>query len=256
MNYPVLDPTSGARVSQPGTCALAMMIKAPRPGSSKTRLSPPLTPLEAAAISACFLRDTTANIAAAALENAPPACGVAVYTPVGAERAFDGLLPDGFLLVAQRGDLFGERLAFAAEDLFALGFGAVCLIDSDSPTVPSAALAAAVEALARPGDRVVLGPSQDGGYYLVGMKAPHRRLFAEIDWSTERVAAQTRARVAELGLELVELPVWYDVDEAATLQTLCAELLGNAAPKGFAAPRTLEFLQSILAREGRARIWP
>ncbi len=240
----------------PGACALAMMIKAPRPGMSKTRLSPPLTPAEAAGISECFLRDTAANIGAVP----HPAAGVAVYTPVGMERAFDGLLPAGFRLVAQRGELFGERLIFATEDLFSLGYGAVCLIDSDSPTLPASALAAAVARLAQPGERAVLGASEDGGYYLIGLKAPHRRLFEAIDWSTERVAAQTRERAAEIGLELVELPVWYDVDDAATLRSLCAELLGgetgSRGAAGYSAPHTRNFLETIIAREGRARIWP
>lgn len=261
MTYPVLDPFSDAKTDRPGACALAMMIKAPRPGLSKTRLSPPLTPEEAAGISKCFLQDTTANIGAVASRDALPAAGVAVYTPVGMESAFDGLLPDGFSLVAQRGELFGDRLIFAAEDLFSLGYGSVCLIDSDSPTLPAGALADAVEALAQPGERVVLGASEDGGYYLIGMKAPYRRLFEDIDWSTERVAGQTRERAAELGLKLLELPIWYDVDDAATLRSLCEEMFGNTAAAardniGFPAPQTRGFLETIIAREGRARIWP
>lgn len=262
MTYPVLDPFSEARADRPGACALAMMIKAPRPGLSKTRLSPPLTLEEAAGISACFLRDTTANIGTVVSRSgAYPAAGVAVYTPVGLESAFDGLLPAGFSLVAQRGELFGDRLIFATEDLFSLGYGSVCLIDSDSPTLPAGALVEAVEALAQPGERVVLGASEDGGYYLIGLKAPYRRLFEDVDWSTEHVAGQTRQRVAELGLELVELPVWYDVDDAATLRSLCEEMFGNTAAAardaiGFPAPETRRFLETMIAREGRARIWP
>ncbi len=242
-----------------------MMIKAPRPGASKTRLTPPLTPLEAAAISTCFLRDTTANIAQTVAHCAAstPAAGLAVYTPVGLEDAFTGLLPDGFCLLAQRGEPFGERLSHAVDDLLALGYGAVCLIDSDSPTLPAEALRAAVAALAQPGDRVVLGPSEDGGYYLIGLKQAHRRLFEDIDWSTGQVTPQTLARAAELNLEVVELPTWYDVDDAATLRMLCDELLGfngeqddGENVQGYAAPHTREFLSRILAAEGHQRIWP
>lgn len=242
-----------------------MMIKAPRPGASKTRLSPPLTPEEAARISGCFLRDTTANIDHVVRAHAPggggaPAAGVAVYTPVGLEAAFDGLLPEGFVLVAQREEGFGGRLLGAVEDLLAVGYGAVCLIDSDSPTLPTAALAAAVEALAQPGDRVVLGPSEDGGYYLIGVKRAHERLFADIDWSTGRVTPQTLERAAELGLEVVQLPTWYDVDDRTTLRALCDELFGGASPRaqagGYPAPHTRGFLAGILAGEGRTRIWP
>ena len=266
MPYPVLDPRASSHEAVPtGACALAMMIKAPRPGASKTRLSPPLTPEEAATISGCFLRDTTANIAHVVHAHAPggggaPAAGVAVYTPVGMEAAFDGLLPEGFTMVAQRELGFGGRLLGAVEDLLAVGYGAVCLIDSDSPTLPAAALAAAVEALAQPGDRVVLGPSEDGGYYLIGVKAAHRRLFEDITWSTDLVTPQTRERAAEIGLEVVELPTWYDVDDRATLHQLCDELFSGSSPRaqagGYPAPRTREFLAGLLASEGRARIWP
>ena len=240
-----------------------MMIKAPRPGASKTRLCPPLTPEEAAGLSGCFLRDTTANIAHVAHAREPggaPAAGIAVYTPVGMEAAFNGLLPGGFCMVAQRESGFGERLFGAVEDLLALGYGAVCLIDSDSPTLPATALAAAVEALARPGDRAVLGPSEDGGYYLLGVKAAHRRLFEGIDWSTERVGPQTLERAAEIGVEMIQLPTWYDVDDGPTLRALCDELFDSASPRaqagGFPAPKTREFLSTLLEREGRARLWP
>ncbi len=266
MPYPVLDPRTPSREGvTAGACALAMMIKAPRPGASKTRLSPPLTPEEAAQISGCFLRDTTANIAHVVHAHAPggggaPAAGVAVYTPVGLETAFDGLLPDGFTMIAQREEGFGGRLLGAVEDLLAVGYGAVCLIDSDSPTLPAASLAAAVEALAQPGDRIVLGPSEDGGYYLIGVKQAHRRLFDDIDWSTERVTPQTLERAAEIGLDVIQLPTWYDVDDRATLHALCDELFGGAGTRaqasGYPATRTREFLAGLLASEGRARIWP
>ena len=128
---------------------------------------------------------------------------------------------------------FGERLLGAAEDILACGFGSVCLIDSDSPTVPLAAYEQAVDALALPGDRVVLGPTADGGYYLIGMKRAHAVVFERISWSTETVYAETCARARDAGIEVVELPLWYDVDDAATLKILEAELLGGMAP-GFA----------------------
>jgi rSAM/selenodomain-associated transferase 1 len=250
-----------------------MMIKAPRAGASKTRLVPPLTHAEAAALSVCFLRDTAANIAAACEESAGRAQGVAVYTPVGAESAFDGLLPRDFALLAQRGEDFGERLFNAADDLLRTGFDSLCLIDSDSPTLPTHALVAAVAELAKPGDRVVLGAADDGGYYLIGIKGAHRQLFERIDWSTERVTAQTIERAEEINLPVALLPAWYDVDDAATLTRLCEELFGAARdttephgveehgarcpeePEGYDAPHTRDFLARLIAREGRGRIW-
>lgn len=253
--YPALE--SGTAVKDRAKiCALAVMAKAPRPGKVKTRLQPPLTAEEAAALNVCFLRDTAQNLALVAGEGA--AQGLICYTPVGDEAAFDGLLPEGFALIAQRGDGFGERLHLAAADILACGFGAVCLIDSDSPTMPTAALRTAVEALRAPGDRVVLGGSDDGGYYLIGLKQAHAAPFERITWSTGLVLAETRDRVREAGLELVELPVWYDVDDGATLRVLEAELLEGKRPGfaivgdfiGFDAVYTREFLRARLAAIG------
>jgi glycosyltransferase A (GT-A) superfamily protein (DUF2064 family) len=118
---------------------------------------------------------------------------------------------------------FGECLWSAASALLD-EHDAVCLLNSDSPTLPTAYLAAAATALAVPGDRVVLGPSIDGGYYLIGLKRLHRRLFEDIDWSTERVLAQSQSRARELGLPVHQLPSWYDVDDVGTLRVLVGEL--------------------------------
>jgi rSAM/selenodomain-associated transferase 1 len=223
--------------------ALAVMTKAPRAGQVKTRLVPPLTADEAARLNRCFLRDTAAAILSAAGNTAR---GIAVYTPVGAETDYIDILPRDFNLLPQRGNGFDERLTNAAEDLFGIGFASVCLIDSDSPTVPAEIYAQASKLMSEDADRVVLGPSDDGGYYLIGLKQNHRRLFAEIDWSTERVLEQTMQRAAELNLPVELLPTGYDVDDRATLRRLCHELLeSNARPTIAAAPYTREFLLGL-----------
>ena len=222
------------------------MTKAPQAGQVKTRLVPPLKPDEAAELNRFFLRDTTTAIANSATGNV--ACGIAVYTPIGAESAYADIIPANFRLLPQRGDRFGERLYFAALDLFKCGFESVCLIDSDSPTVPPENFAQAVKLLQRTGDRVVLGPCEDGGYYLIGLKKPHKELFERIDWSTERVLAQTRQRARELGLEVKLLPVGYDVDDGASLQRLCKELLTGAASAEI-APHTRKFLRRLTAQK-------
>lgn len=246
--YPVLDPAHpiGALGH---LCALAVMAKAPRAGTVKTRLSPPLTLAQAAELNVELLRDTAENLATIA-----GGAGLISYTPVGDEGLFAGLLPETFALVPQRGDGFGERLLAAAEDILAIGYGAVCLIDSDSPTVPGEAYAQAVDALRRAGDRIVLGPSADGGYYLIGMKVAHREPFQRIAWSTASVLDETLARCRAAGLEVVLLPTWYDVDDAATLDVLKAELLDGLAPdfatmNGYEAPRTRNFLTTMMAVE-------
>lgn len=246
LSYPILA-ANMRESAREGSCALAVMAKAPRPGKVKTRLSPPLTPEEAAAINICFLRDTTENLAS--VVEAGGAAGVVSYTPVGDEQLFDGLLPAKFALLPQRGDGFGERLLASAEDLLACGYGSVCLIDSDSPTVPRTAFEQAIAALQRPGDRVVLGPSIDGGYYLIGVKRAHAEVFSGIAWSTSAVYAQTLAAAEAAGIEVVSLPMWYDVDDAATLATLTDELLDGIAPpftnvNGYAAEHTRQFLRA------------
>lgn len=231
------------------------MTKMPAAGSSKTRLSPPLTPSEAAALSACFLSDTCDNIAGIASDGS--ADGVAVYTPVGAEDAYQELLPNAFSLIPQRGDSFGDRLFHASEDLIALGYDSLCLIDSDSPTLPAAFLRAAVTALARPGDRVVLGPAKDGGYYLIGLKQAHRHVFDEIDWSTSRVLRQTIARAKERRLPVTILPSWFDVDDGETLRQLCDEMFhsnGHSAAIPYRAPHTRRYLARLLASDPQ-RLW-
>jgi rSAM/selenodomain-associated transferase 1 len=251
----ILDPALPQQVAA-GLCALAVMTKAPRAGKVKTRLTPPLTPEEAAALNICFLRDTASAICKAT--RAAPATGVAVYTPVGAEDAYRGILPNAFSLLPQRGQTFGQRLIFAAEDLLRLGFESVCLIDSDSPTVPPDAFSEAAENLTRPGDRIVIGPSDDGGYYLIGLKRLHRRIFEEIDWSTERVLEQTTERAAEIGLNVHFLPTWFDVDDREALQRLCQEMFEarRSDSTDCAATSTREYLAEIMKREGRDRIWP
>jgi rSAM/selenodomain-associated transferase 1 len=253
----LLDPNAPPKNSS-GFCALAVMTKAPRPGRVKTRLIPPLTPNEAAALNACFLRDTTTAISSAIVSgkvSGRKAGGVAVYTPVGWEGAYADLLPPDFDLIPQRGGSFGERLWFAVEDLFKCGFDAVCLIDSDSPTVSAATFAHAMEILRSSREHIVLGPSDDGGYYLIGLKKPQREMFEGIDWSTERVLEQTKARAKEIGLAVKLLPMCYDVDDSTTLERLCDELLGENSRDDL-APETRNFLKEIIDREGPSRIWP
>jgi hypothetical protein len=269
MNLPYLLPDPASPETHPprGRCALGLMIKVPRAGASKTRLVPPLTHEEAARLSVGFLRDTAANIADACGDNydGGAAQAVAVYTPAGAEGTLDELLPPNFALLAQRGDSLGERLFQASADLLRLGYESCCLIASDSPTLPRALLTMAVAELARPGDRLVLGPSDDGGYYLIGVKRAHPRLFEEIAWSTADVLAQTIERAREINLDVGLLPAWYDVDDAAALGRLCDELLD--APGGdnavcdttlapYPATHTRAELARLLDARGRARLLP
>jgi glycosyltransferase A (GT-A) superfamily protein (DUF2064 family) len=98
------------------------------------------------------------------------------------------------------------------------------LLNGDSPTLPTGLLIEAASALAQPGERAVLGPASDGGYYLIGLKTVHRRLFEDIAWSTERVAAQTLERAREIGLDVHVLSAWYDVDDVEDLRRLSRDV--------------------------------
>ena len=246
----VLDRQRGSQIPA-GCCALAIMTKAPRAGTVKTRLQPPLTASEAAELNICFLRDISAAIS----ETGGHSQGIAVFTPARSEKEYEGILPPHFDLIPQRGNGFGERLTNAVEDLLHVGFESCCLINSDSPTATAEAFREAVVQLQAADDRIVLGPSGDGGYYLIGMRKLHRQLFEEIDWSTERVFAQTEERARAVGLKIHVLPKFYDVDDGAALRGLCEELLGGNS-RGDIAPVTRKFLADLMAREGRERIWP
>lgn len=221
----------------PRSCAIGVMAKSPRPGYSKTRLCPPLTPEQAARLSGAFLRDTTESLAAASL--AAPILGYAAYAPIGSEQL---LLPhlaprttclpaDGSIPMPDGVEGFGRCLFHAIQGQFDQGHTAACVLSSDTPTLPTAFLVQAALALLE-GDerRIVLGACDDGGYYLLGMRAPHPGLFRDIAWSTDSVAAATRHQAAALGLDLVELPPWYDVDDAASLARLLSEAGGYPAP--------------------------
>jgi rSAM/selenodomain-associated transferase 1 len=209
---------------------------------------PPLTAEEAAALSACFIRDAAENIAGAAEQAAID--GYIAFTPAGAEGEFRALLTPGTRLLPSRRPGLGASLYDAAADLLNAGYGAVCLVNSDSPTLPTAILLAATQALLASGDRLVLGPAEDGGYYLIGLKRAHRRLFEDITWSTPAVLAQTEERARELGLAVTRLPVWYDVDDIASLHRLHAELAqAGDGSRTHQAKHTAHFLRSLF-RDG------
>src|SRR5215510_2862817 len=153
------------------TCAIAVMAKASIPGSAKTRLMPPLTAAEAAALNTSFLRDVADSLLAASAH--ANITGFMAFAPAGSAGFFRDILPDRIGLIETVAPSFGDCLFNAATTLLDADHDAVCLLNSDSPTLPAAYLIAAATALAAPGDRVVLGPSTDGGYYLLGLKHPH-----------------------------------------------------------------------------------
>jgi rSAM/selenodomain-associated transferase 1 len=209
-------------IDEPPSCGIAVMAKASIPGKTKTRLVPPLTLAEAALFNTAFLKDVAVNIAAAGRET-PIGCYMA-FGPPGTSSFFESTLPSVGLIEAWH-PTFGDCLFTAIDQVLAQKHESAVVLNSDSPTLPTSLLVETARVLARPGDRAVLGPSTDGGYYLLGIKARHRRLFEDIAWSTEHVARQTLERAGEIGLDVHMLPEWYDVDDLDSLKTLRAELI-------------------------------
>jgi rSAM/selenodomain-associated transferase 1 len=212
---------------------LAVMAKAPRAGEVKTRLCPPLSPDDAAQLARAFLLDAVDLVRSVGA--ARPAVA---YAPADTRAFFHAIAPD-FALVMQRGEDLGARLSHAFEDLLAGGAPRAIVIGTDVPTLPSAVLGAAVERLA--GADLVLGPSEDGGYYLVGLREPRPALFADMAWSTEVVFDETMRRASALGLDVALMPAWFDVDTAGDLERLEASLAvagaGARHPRRFLAER-------------------
>ena len=236
----------------PAICAIAVMGKASAPGRTKTRLVPPLSAEEAARLNTAFLKDIAGNVLQAQRE-----ADIAPYIafgPRGAEPFFRGHLPAQVALIECSLPNFGDCLFHAITLLLNAGHESACVLNSDSPTLPTAYLVEAARALALPGDRLVIGPCTDGGYYLLGVKHPHRHLFNEIDWSTSRVYEQTVARARELDLPVTVLDFWYDVDEAEALDKLAHDVMRAKTTEGvqqgiYPADHTRVLLEDLVHSE-------
>ena len=205
-----------------GRDMLIVVAKRPAPGQTKTRLCPPLTPEEGASLYECFLRDTL-DVA----RRVPGIRRAIAYLPLTDEPYFRQLAAD-MDLIGQEGDSLGERLDNAVSHYLRLGYRRVAVMNSDGPTLPPEYLAEAFSDQADDAD-VVLGPSEDGGYYLIGLRRPAPRLLREVRMSTPTVAAETVALATSCGLSVHLLPTWYDVDDAAGLRRLASELAQAAA---------------------------
>jgi hypothetical protein len=200
------------------------MAKAPGFAPVKSRLQPPLTADEARALATAFLLDRLDAVAALA-----DAAAVLAFAPFEAAAALRTLVPRGVRLLAQRGDELGERLTHVFDDLLA-EHAAVLVLDADSPTLPMTWVAEGLARLAAEQTDVVLGPSEDGGYWSIGLCARCPALFADMPWSTELVLETTLARAQALGLRVEFLPRWFDVDTEADLRRLCEDIALTGGP--------------------------
>ncbi len=196
--------------------AVALFAKAPVAGRVKTRLSPPLSAEEAAEVAAACLYDTLARVSTQ--------WGVALtlFLEGKAEETLEAFAAHLKVpIVPQSEGPLGGRLRAALGTLLDAGHPCAIAIGSDSPTLPTARIAAAAAAL-RVHD-AVLGPAEDGGYYLIGVSRPAWALLEGIPWSTTDVARATRERAAAAKISLAELEPWYDVDDAETLRRALAD---------------------------------
>jgi rSAM/selenodomain-associated transferase 1 len=175
----------------------------------------------------------------------PGVVPVAAFSPAGAGRAISGLAPAGMRCVAQRGGDLGARMANLATDLLAAGHSAVLIVGSDVPTVPVSHLAEAARGLAEDAADLVLGPAEDGGYYLIGLRRPAPALFSDVAWGTAAVFEVTLARARALDLRVHLLPPWHDVDTAADLARLRRDLAG-AGGDMTGAWRTRRWLEAFV----------
>ena len=219
--------------------ALVIMAKRPAVGRTKTRLSPPLTLAEAAALYEAMLRDTIHL--GARLKGVQLAIAV---TPPEATSTFQRVGPPGVILLPVAGVNIGDCLNQVLGGLLAAGHPQAIALNSDGPTLPAAYLRQAFVRL--DGADVVLGPSEDGGYYLIGLKQACPELFRDIEWSSEQVTDQTLARAQAMGVSVAMLPPWYDVDTSAGLDRLRGEL---ATLPATALPHTRRFF----ARRGESQ---
>jgi len=218
------------------TNALVVMLKAPLPGLVKTRLTPPLTPVQAAGLYACFIRDTFNMLTLLKGVDIYAACA-----PEGLENglcAFDGIVPDGFKRLLQRGDNVGRRMFNIFDELFKKNYKKVLIMGSDSPDLPHTYIEEAY-ALLDGQVKVVLGPAMDGGYYLIAMDAPSAVPFRMIPWSTEKALEMTIENLRFSAMSFKLLKPWYDIDTSDYLRLL----KDNAA-----APESSGFMEAVTGK--------
>ncbi len=213
--------------------ALLIFARHPSPGRVKTRLSPFLSPQEAAQLYDCMVRDLVARTAALGVDR------YLLYEEGEGAEAYFREVGSGLLLIPQQGVGLGERLANAFTTLFSRGYGTLAVVGTDSPDLPLPFIQQAYERLESGEADVLLGPTEDGGYYLLALRGEEPELFREVPWSTEQVLEVTLQRAAEAGLRCELLPGWYDVDLPSDLTR------PELADPGHDACRTRNYLLSL-----------
>lgn len=202
--------------------AIIIMAKVPQAGKVKTRLQPFLTPEQSAEFANCLLQDTINKVNQT--KNKP----IIAYSPSERRDFFDGF--NNLVLTAQNGSDLGERIFNAFQFAISQNLDSAVMIGTDSPTFPPEFINKAFDFLIN--SDAVLGKTEDGGFYLIGLKKLDRRIFEAVEWSSPTTFQQTKNNLEKLDFSLSELPVWYDVDEPKDLKRLREdEHLQQIAPK-------------------------
>ncbi len=203
---------------------LVVFARAPILGAVKTRLVPPLSNEQALALHRALVEDTLerlTRVGGNALEH-----WLYLSEPLASQDALE--IPSDWTMALQSGDDLGGRMENAFRDALHEEPGKMILLGSDSPTVPLEYVGQAFKEMV---DReVVLGPAEDGGYYLIGCSTLVPELFQSIDWGTDRVLSQSKDALANANREFALLPAWYDVDSEKDLARLRTELKANVLP--------------------------
>ncbi len=198
--------------------SLIIFAKDPVPGKVKTRLAPYVTLTDAAELYKAFIADTISKTDRLECEQVTIA-----YTPSNAESRFRAICGQSVNYIPQKGHNLGERMKNAFTHSFDKGPGRTVIIGTDSPTLPVSYLRDAFDVLKEVS--VTIGPTFDGGYYLIGLSERNDTILDEIDWSTSRVFSQTLTKIQSINRQFHVLPPWYDVDTSDNLEFLRSHIL-------------------------------
>ena len=217
--------------------SLIIFAKSPIPGKVKTRLTPFITPTEAAELYKAFVTDIICDTHKLKCKRVTIA-----YTPSNAEATFQNIYGQSVDYLPQKGDNLGERMKNAFKHSFHKGSTRTVIIGTDSPTLPLSYIRDAFDVLKEV--PVAIGPTFDGGYYLIGLSEQNDAIFDGIDWSTSRVFGQTLTRIQAINKQLYVLPPWYDVDTSDNLEFLRSHIHAMKMSGNEDIPeKTLRFLK-------------
>ena len=194
---------------------LIVYLKSPEPGKVKTRLQPHYSPEEAASLYRGFIEDTVETVSSIGADR----CWAA-YTPADARSGIEAIFPSDWNLAPQVGDDLGSRMLQSLNASIASGADKAILIGSDIPSLPGSHIASAISRLENAD--VVLGPTNDGGFYLIGIRSTLPDVFADVTWSTDNAFEQTAEGIRSKELMMSLIPPWNDID---TPEDLDAEII-------------------------------